>query len=101
MKPHKHAAIIKAWADGAQIQYKSQLGNCGWRDDSYPTFEDNYEWRIKPEPKPDFKAAFKVSKESPDWCNPQFEHMPICTQGNLLLTFDGETGHLKAAEVLK
>ena len=99
MKPHKHAELIKKWADGALIEYRN--GDSGWLFAANPSWQDENEYRIKPEPKPDFKAAFKVSKESPDWCNPQFEHMPICTQGNLLLTFDGETGQLKAAEVLK
>lgn len=101
MKPHKYAELIKAWADGAQIQYKSQVAYSTWMDTKNPVWNEYNDYRIKPEPKPDFKAAFKVSKEHPDWCDPLFDRMPICTQGNLLLTFDGETGHLKAAEVLK
>ena len=26
-KPHKHAEVIKAWADGAVIEYKSEVKN--------------------------------------------------------------------------
>ena len=26
MKPHKHAELIKAWADGAEIQWKDADG---------------------------------------------------------------------------
>lgn len=47
-KPHKHAALIKAWADGAEIEYKSDVTGqwfpCG----------DTFEWyvgmdyRVKP-----------------------------------------------------
>lgn len=97
--PHKHAELIKAWADGAEIEYCTSIGL--WIYVKEPSWSDDIDYRIKPEPKPDFKASFKVSKEHPDWCNPRFDLMPICTQGNLILTFDGETGALKAAEVLK
>jgi len=45
-KPHKHAAIIKAWADGEQIQV---LINGEWKDITtrQPTWDANY-YRIKP-----------------------------------------------------
>jgi hypothetical protein len=50
MKPHKHADIIKSWADGAQIQVYVDMG---WRDIDRPTWSSQYEYRIKPdEPKP-------------------------------------------------
>ena len=100
MKPHKHAEIIKAWADGSVIECRIHDAD-SWSIVDEPDWVVHYQYRIKPEPKPDFKAAFKVSKELPDWRNPRFDRMPICTQGNLLLIFDGETGQLKAAEVLK
>ena len=52
---HKHAELIKAWADGAEIQHKGGDGN--WYDSpSYPPqmiWYDGTEYRIKPEPKPD------------------------------------------------
>lgn len=45
MKPHKHAMIIHAYADGADIQIKSgQL----WLDIDCPHFYDTEEYRIKP-----------------------------------------------------
>ena len=51
MKPHKHAELIKAWADGATIQRKSKVdGN--WWDEDDPDWEEAYEYRIKPEQKP-------------------------------------------------
>jgi len=47
--PHKHAEIIKAWADGIEIQMKYEDGS--WRDltRNYPTWEA-IDYRIKPEP---------------------------------------------------
>lgn len=98
--PHKHAELIKAWADGHQIQYRHN-GQMGWTSigDYPPEWSLNTEYRIKPEPKPDvsFYARLeldnlpkRVQVMDPD---PQLH--------NVKLTFDGETGELKAAEVLK
>lgn len=52
-KPHKHAAVIKAWADGAEVQYK--IGNSDWFDTPHPNFgksipNDAVHWRVKPAP---------------------------------------------------
>jgi hypothetical protein len=49
MKPHVHAALIKAWADGATIQ---RCGNDNvWRDCDNPmVWHIGAEYRIKPEP---------------------------------------------------
>lgn len=47
---HKHADLIKAWADGAIIQHK----NSGvWYDsvNNNPNWAWDYEYRIKPSPK--------------------------------------------------
>ena len=48
MRPHKHAEIIKAWADGADIQvyYIDK-----WIDATGPVWLEGYKYRIKPEPK--------------------------------------------------
>ena len=46
-QPHKHAALIKAWADGAEIE----LYNFGrWQDVKTPSWCLDLEYRIKPEP---------------------------------------------------
>jgi hypothetical protein len=51
MKPHKHAEIIKAWADGSEIEYQVLDGQKWW-----PVPVDAHDWRsgakyrIKPEP---------------------------------------------------
>ena len=46
MKPHKHAALIHAWADGAEIQ---KFCGDGWYDDSdTPEWYEDVKYRIKP-----------------------------------------------------
>lgn len=90
MKPHKHAEFIKAWADGAEIQtydgirdvWVDIIGNPAWTSERY---------RIKPEPKPDVVQF---------WCA-SCEPLKRPLDNNLKLTFDGDTGQLKSAEVLK
>ena len=46
-KPHKHCELIKAWADGAEIQRDKLSGN-GWVDDPDPTWSTYHRYRIKP-----------------------------------------------------
>ena len=58
MKPHKHAELIKAWANGAEIQYKS--GDGEWYDFTEglaPSWFEEDLYRIKPEPKPEPKKV--------------------------------------------
>lgn len=49
MKPHKHAELIKAWADGAEIEVKTNM--FGWATIDSPTWAGDAEYRIKPKPK--------------------------------------------------
>ena len=99
MKPHKHAELIKAWADGAEIE--EQFDGRGWEefDDGHWMEEDGWEYRIKPEPKPDFVGTFYFN------CDTMHSHIAgmkaDLEDSNVKLTFDGETGELKSAEVLK
>jgi hypothetical protein len=89
--PHKHAALIHAWADGASIQRHSALVGRWMKDDNPGWYEDN-DYRVTPEPKPDVVEWRFVGREY---------FVPIKeSASNLKLTFDGETGKLKAAEVL-
>lgn len=46
MTSHKHAEVIKTWADGAQIQVL--LTNGRWVDSGSPTFNPSLEYRVKP-----------------------------------------------------
>jgi hypothetical protein len=99
-KPHKHAELIKAWADGATIQWVGAVKHGGekvWMDIENPDWESE-EYRIKPEPKPDWCMYLKRIDEH-TWT----EYLPTdnIQKGKVKLTFDGETGELKSAEVLK
>jgi len=94
--PHKHADIIKAWADGVQIQIKALSGN-SWKDVYDPLWSPLREYRIKPEPKPD--TIGYLTAESRGICGELTTYRTDCD--NVRLTFDGETGKLKAAEVLQ
>lgn len=62
MKPRKHAEIIKAWADGAVIQYREHNGS--WSDvrRNNPCWGDDDEYRIKPD-KQDYPRTTLTSEE--------------------------------------
>ena len=47
-KPHKHADLIKKWADGAIIQWRNQDGR--WYDvrNNRPIWDEGIEYRVKP-----------------------------------------------------
>ena len=103
--PHKHADVIKAWADGAEIQAKSDNV---WLDCRNPEWWPNAEYRIKPEPKPDIVTfgfipnwtSLESQTSSTWWFDLAVRHACTRERLNLSLTFDGETGKLKSAEVL-
>lgn len=95
--PHKHAALIKAWADGAEIEFRWDCLD-DWRRTTAPRWDQDGDYRIKPEPKPDavdyvfVGAHHLITVSQLEWARE--------TNSNLKLTFDGETGKLKAAEVI-
>lgn len=101
MKPHKHAELIKAWANGAKIQVEDYCSG-NWRDCIInPAWDPESKYRIKPEPKPDVVRfvvyEFNPINEKTYGGIPDKEKNSF---SNLKLTFDGETGKLKSAEVL-
>lgn len=46
-KPHVHAELIKAWADGAEIEYWCPIME-GWEQTEVPMWNRFDEYRIKP-----------------------------------------------------
>ena len=46
-KPHKHAALIHAWADGAEIEY-CPVGSDVWQPMPTPQWSLIGDYRIKP-----------------------------------------------------
>lgn len=93
--PRPHADLIKAWADGAEIE--SKYGDGRWTDCGSPMWVSGGEYRIKPEPKPD--VVHTVKARASGFCI--FNSETKCVSAaNLKLTFDGKTGKLKSAEVI-
>ena len=115
----KHADLIKAWADGAQIQrcqiycryeYNSDINTIKeeWIDDPCPSWAWNIEYRFKP--RPDIteeitlfsnKAIRIYDDKIPgmkEWLN-NSAHFSIF--GNFKVTYDGATHELKDIEIIK
>jgi hypothetical protein len=106
-KPHKHADLIKAWADGAEIEYRVKDGKLGWSN--WKSFQDLerfltdpwWDYRIKPEPRPDM--IFYGQLDEP--ARGAFTLGTCFTRDHdvndkVKLTFDGSTGKLKSVEML-
>lgn len=106
--PHMHAAVLRAIADGMEVQYKPHT-QANWRDVASNTLEHNqdpisfphYEWRIKPEPKPDvvrYVNAYLCDGHRTIETAKKAQSEDIA--GRVKIVIDGETGKLKSAEVL-
>jgi hypothetical protein len=65
--PHKHAELIKAWADGAEIQYKNYSD--AWEDTPNPSWMVDVEYRIKPAALPTYLTflAFMSNRGTLFW----------------------------------
>jgi hypothetical protein len=115
MMEHKHAEVLRAIADGKQVQYSYIPEPLDWLD-YYPNecatspieYTPHVLWRIKPEPKPDVVyyaiVEIKPSKFGDRTLNER-DYISCLTlkkdsMDNLKLTFDGESGKLVSAEVL-
>lgn len=92
--PHKHAALIKAWADGATIEYLDRGVDWGPTGTAGPTWDVSVEYRIKPTDK--FQVlAYKPVRDGNGWVSnrPTFQLDPAATQWSLGRT-DGESNQL-------
>jgi len=63
---HKYVELIKAWADGAQIQFRL-WGGIEWLDTATPQWEVKYEYRIKPEEKKPVVRWLWAKQVCGDW----------------------------------
>ena len=96
--PHKHAEVIKAWADGAKIERRTAHGK--WSEVDDPAWHACVEYRVKQEPKPDIRVICKLMaypdqiQKFPVFCNPDGWVSDVAA------TFDGETGKLKNVEII-
>ena len=104
MTEHKHAEVLRAIADGKEVECrpKGYYGNADWFttmniiNPINPITRPDYEWRVKPEPKPDFKTYLTVRK---GYMGKQTELRYAFD--TVCFTFDGETGNLKSVEMLE
>ena len=87
--PHKHAELIKAWADGAEIEGQGITGE--WFITPNPDWRRGGPYRVYKEPKPDV-VRYGIATH---WMREV-----ASDDDNLKLTFDGATGKLKSAEVI-
>lgn len=94
-QPHKHAEVLRAIADGKEVQwYDARTAEWGKPRGYTPLTYPELEWRVMPEPKPDVVESLFVMPLATGQTRNDIPH-------NLRLTFDGETGKLKNAEVLE
>jgi len=103
MKKHKYAELIKAWADGAEIEfYDTRFNEHRWKPTGpFPYWQPEVQFRIKSNPRPDVVFYARILL-------PYFDAPPrvdgLCmaqgTLDNLKFVFDGATGQLKSAEVV-
>ena len=95
-KPHQHRDLIIAWANGEKVQikvYDIDQSVENWQDEPFPEWDSEFEYRIKPEPKPDQTRTMFVE------LHPKLDN--AFNKPNIKLTFDGETEKLKAVEIIK
>lgn len=87
-KPHVHAELIKAWADGAEIQFFNTAYNRWYDyDNQSPGWFADTKYRIKPTPKPDIIKEEYINHYALDVVH-------------IRITWDGETGKPKKVEII-
>lgn len=96
MTPHKHAQLIKAWADGAQIEFRDPDSHPAqiWKEISDPSWVDNLEYRVKPQPKKYKADAWLVFNSDgvmkSKWLFPPFPHHVDATDHVVHHILEGE-----------
>ena len=97
--PHKHAALIKQWADGAIIEC---FDEGEWTQLNNPVWCHHTQYRVKPEPKTDVVryACLDIDCKNKVTARSNFFSVAALRGDNLKVVFDGETGELKDAQVL-
>ena len=88
-KPRKHADLIKAWADGAEIQCHHE--DYGWIDNPYPHWWEFNNYRIKPKEQKKLNIPWELIK-------PEFTQAAMDENGEVFVFTQEEisfiaTGH--------
>ena len=99
---HKHAELIKAWADGAGIEFlTTDTGEwCSLRN---PRWREDVQYRVKHEPHPDFVKRFylEVNPLVGHRFSEAYSDKDLVNKHSLIkCTFDGETTKLKSVEII-
>lgn len=111
MKTHKHAEVIKAWADGSTVQFKHKADGT-WEDITSITpifflvnkttiLTQYYEYRIKPEK--DYVRYIGITSGKDVAITTQIKSTFSSQDANhwIELTFDGHTNELVSAKAVK
>lgn len=96
--PHKHAEIIKAWADGEIIQYRP-FHTWEWEDwvsQTSPSWHEKIEYRIKPKLKEVFLCSFDGKERA--W--EAYSCQQIMVPYQIKVTFDEKAKNIEAVEVI-
>jgi hypothetical protein len=92
--PHPHFELIREWAldTSRKVEFRSPP-SVSWKEVEDPSWSEECEYRFKPVPIPDYKTYAKVLNG--------LIQLDYIGRANIEFTFDGETGKLKDAKVLK
>ena len=102
IKPYKNADVIKAFVDGIKCEGWDHLHDKWFEITNISSFNFADNVRIKPEPKPDVVNYLEIgdNKQNSIYV-PRIEYACNFNEANLKIIWDGETGKLKNAEVIK
>jgi hypothetical protein len=94
--PNKHAELIKAWADGAEIEVRYPNA-VSWTLVQYPKWTESLEYRVKQKRPKEIEKLFylHIDVESNEL------RSKASLVKNIMMIFDGETGDLKSVEMIK
>ncbi len=91
MTEHKHAKLIKAWADGAKIQKFSKRSQ-KWEDTDNPSWGDDTEYRLRT----DYRIELNAHILNGELFIDVGARFP-----NISLVFDAGTNELKSVEMIQ
>lgn len=91
---HKHAELIKAWADGAQIEFLTTDTN-EWCDLISPRWSEGVQYRVKP--KMDCIRYFSISEFGAG----EIKIQDVIAYENVVALIFNCDNQLKSAEVIK
>lgn len=105
MKEHKHAEVLRAIADGKEVQFFNECWHTFNQDYHASPLSNPGEiraWRVKPEPKPDY--CFYAGYNNNYGCGSLFVSRDCITSSwdyKIKITIDGETNEPKSVKLIK